>query len=283
MSIRRVPAMAQNGSMTPIAARPVGPVEVPERVRAIAGADAVEPVWRNQLGGVTFRLAATDGGERFVKWSGGDAGAGAELTAEAGRLAWASEWTSVPRVLDAGRDETGAWLVTRGIPARSAVDPRWLADPHAAVRAVGRGLRSLHDALPVDACPFEWSLERRVIAADRRLAAGMRPTEWFPEHAGYTVSYARGLLHDAPPIDLAVVCHGDPCAPNTLIDDDGRFAAHVDLGSLGTADRWADIAVAAWSTEWNYGPGFAPLLYEAYGVEPDTERIAYYRLLWDLT
>ncbi|RHA44669.1 aminoglycoside 3'-phosphotransferase, partial [Cellulomonas rhizosphaerae] len=72
-------------------------------------------------------------------------------------------------------------------------------------------------------------------------------------------------------------------APNTLLADDGTWAAHVDLGTLGTADRWADLAIAAWSTEWNYGPGFAPLVYDAYGVEPDVERIAFYRRLWDAT
>jgi len=63
---------------------------------------------------------------------------------------------------------------------------------------------------------------------------------------------------------------------------DGTFAAHVDLGSLGVADRWADLAVAAWSTEWNYGPGYDRVLYDAYGIAPDPERIAYYRLLWYL-
>jgi kanamycin kinase len=89
-------------------------------------------------------------------------------------------------------------------------------------------------------------------------------------------------LRVAPPVDQLVVCHGDACAPNTLLDDDGTFAALVDLGTLGVADRWADLAVAAWSTEWNYGPGLDTLLYDAYGVHPDPDRIAYYRLLWDL-
>jgi aminoglycoside phosphotransferase len=36
-----------------------------------------------------------------------------------------------------------------------------------------------------------------------------------------------------------VVCHGDACAPNTLIAAEGRWSGHVDLGMLGTADRWA--------------------------------------------
>jgi kanamycin kinase len=69
--------------------------------------------------------------------------------------------------------------------------------------------------------------------------------------------------------------------PNTLLDDAGRPIAHVDLAMLGTGDRWADIAVASMSTEWNVGPGFDDLLIEAYGVEPDLERLAYYRELWN--
>ena len=36
------------------------------------------------------------------------------------------------------------------------------------------------------------------------------------------------------------------------------------------------------STEWNYGPGWEADL-EAYGIEPDRERIAYYRELWNAT
>ncbi|MDZ8275103.1 phosphotransferase [Microbacterium aquimaris] len=46
-------------------------------------------------------------------------------------------------------------------------------------------------------------------------------------------------------MDRAVVCHGDACCPNTVIDDDGQVTGHVDLGALGITDRWADIAVPA--------------------------------------
>jgi len=51
---------------------------------------------------------------------------------------------------------------------------------------------------------------------------------------------------------------------------------------LGVADRWADLAIATWSTTWNYGPGWETPLLDAYGVAPDPERSRYYRLLWDL-
>jgi kanamycin kinase len=90
------------------------------------------------------------------------------------------------------------------------------------------------------------------------------------------------MLALVPPIDRLAVCHGDACAPNTLVTSDGRWSGHVDLGALGTADRWADLAIATWSADWNYGPGWEAELLAAYGVVPDRDRIRYYRLLWDL-
>jgi kanamycin kinase len=90
-------------------------------------------------------------------------------------------------------------------------------------------------------------------------------------------------MREPPPIDLGVVCHGDACCPNTVLTDGGDVAGHVDLGSLGVADRWADIAVAAMSTEWNYGPGWESALVSAYGVADDPVRMNYYQQLWNAT
>lgn len=257
---------------------PRDPVPVPPAVAAVAGGQPVEAVWVNQVGGVTFRV----GSERYVKWAAHGT-PGVDLAAEAARLTWAGRFTPVPQVLDRGADGDGTWLVTATIPARSAVDIPWRDRPAVAARAIGAGLRALHDALPVGECPFDWSARSRVARAMEHLDAGDTPAAWSPEHAGLTVEEARARLLDVPEPDVLVVCHADACAPNTLLADDGTWAAHVDLGRLGVADRWADLAVAAWSTEWNYGTGWAGHVYEAYGVEPDPGRIAYYRLLWDAT
>jgi kanamycin kinase len=271
-------------SRAPLAAIPAGAVDVPARVVELAAGADILPVWRNELGGLTFRLTSGSpaAGIRYVKW----VAAGTpelDLAAEAERLEWVCGWIAVPQVLDSGFDDAGRWLLTSGIDARSAVDPRWIANPALAVRAIGRGLRTLHDELPVDGCPFDWSIDRRIGQVDERIASGMTTTAWFPERRSLSLQDARARLDYPPMIDRLVVCHGDACAPNTLLDDSGSFAAHVDFGSLGLADRWADIAVAAWSAEWNYGAGFSDLLYESYGIEPDVERIRYYRLLWDLS
>lgn len=238
---------------------PVDAVRIPERVLQLAAGASLTPVWENGIGGLTFR---TDDG-RYIKWGPHDLEA--SMAAEAERMRWAAAWTLVPRVLAQGEDAAEEYLVTAALTGRSAVDPHWIARPEAAVRAVGQALRTLHDTLPVAECPWSWSVADRVENAARRGIV-------VPAH-----------LRDAPPVDRLVVCHGDACVPNTLLDDDGRGIAHVDLAALGTADRWADIAVAAMSTGWNYGPGYEDLLIEAYGADPDRERLAYYRDLWNAT
>ncbi|WP_309069802.1 aminoglycoside 3'-phosphotransferase [Microbacterium sp.] len=237
---------------------PPGDVAVPDRVRALAGNAEPVPVWRNELGGVTFRAGAL-----YVKW--GPRHLEASMAEEAERLAWAARWTPVPEVRDHGETDTEEWLVTSALEGESAVAPAWVARPDVAVRAIAVGLRALHDALPVEECPYDWSVPTRLArAASRGIAM---PAE----------------LRDPPSVDRLVVCHGDACSPNTLIGPDGRWVAHVDLGALGTADRWADIAVATMSLGWNYGPGWDETFLDAYGVDPDPVRTAYYRALWNAT
>ena len=89
------------------------------------------------------------------------------MAAEAERLRWAAGYVRVPRVLGAG----DGWLHTAGLPGRSAVDPHWVADPRTAARAIGAGLRLLHDALPVDDCPFDWTVPARLGELSRLGAA----------------------------------------------------------------------------------------------------------------
>jgi aminoglycoside phosphotransferase len=267
-----------------VSSRPWGAlpdVAVPDAVAAAAGGRTVRLVWDNPTGGLTY--AAGEGTERcFIKWS--PAGSGIDLAAEAARLSWAVPFHPVPRVLAHGFDEEGSWLVTAALPGESAVSPGWQAEPATAVTAIGSGLRALHEALPVATCPFSWSAEERVADGRRQAADGRLDLDcWHEIHQRLGVAEVLRLAAEVPPVDRLVVCHGDACAPNTLLGADGRWSGHVDLGLLGVGDRWADIAVATWSAEWNYGPGWEPLLLDAYGVQPDPERTRYYRLLWDLS
>ncbi|MGC4153837.1 MAG: phosphotransferase [Propionicimonas sp.] len=213
-------------------------------------ADGAEPklVWRNERGGLTFRI-----GEHFVKWSPRDAGI--DLDGERRRLDWISSRHPAPRVLAAGADAEAQWLVTAALPGEHAIGPRWRRRRGEALHAIAVGLRALH-ALPIDDFPAAWT---------RGSWVGLTPSALGPR----------------PPVDDPVIVHGDACAPNTLISPEGEWTGNVDFADLAVGDRWADLAIASMSIDWNFGAGHQDEFFEAYGIAPDPERIRYYRALWD--
>jgi len=234
---------------------PTDALTIPRKVLDLAGTDTIEIVWRNERGGLTFRSRG-ESGERYIKWqpSAGLSPTEREdvnLVSESEKLRWAGQFAPVPRVLECGEESDAVWLVTEAIDAISAVDQRWHDKAETAVRAIAAGLRRLHDALPVASCPFRqtWLGSEVAVPEPKRL----------------------------------VVCHGDPCVPNTLLNKQGEFAGHVDLSRLGVADCWADLAIATYSISWsvNFGRSYDELFFLTYGIEPDMERIRFYRELWD--
>jgi kanamycin kinase len=227
----------------------LGDVSVPGVVVAILEDDAPEIVWRNDLGGLTF---CDD--DRFVKWN--PRRTGIDLGMERDRLVWLTGRHPAPQVISYGEDSGAQWLVTARLPGGYAVGDEWRARRSEAIAAIAHGLRAIH-AVPIDDFPTRWESEVWV---------GRTPQSIGPR----------------PPIDQPVLVHGDACAPNTLISSDGAWTGNVDFGDLGVGDKWADLAIASLSLDWNFGEGHQDELFEHYGVESDEQRITYYRALWHL-
>jgi kanamycin kinase len=229
-------------------------IAVPPLVLRLAAGREVEAVWRNEIGGVTFSIGR---GAEYVKY--GPAHQEFDPDAEFERLRWVDRFVAVPRPLDHGTDGAGSrWLRTAGIPATSAVLGGWRQRPEVVVPELGRALRRFHDRVPAADCPWEWSIAARL--AYRGL----------PEN----------LLGSWPELDV-VVCYGDACNPNFLLDAAGRCVAYVDLGNLGVGDRWADLAPALLSLGWNFGPGWEPVFLDAYGIACDAAKQDFYTRLWN--
>ena len=82
------------------------------------------------------------------------------------RLEWAGRYIRVPHVLEVGRRRHSRVARDAGAsPARAPSRRGGSPSPQIAVRAVGEGLRALHDALPVAECPFDWSVASRIANA----------------------------------------------------------------------------------------------------------------------
>jgi kanamycin kinase len=232
---------------TKVSQHHLGSDTVPPIVREYAGESAAELVWRNDLGGLTFRFD-----DRFMKWN--PRSTGIDLERERIRLKWISERHPAPRVLAAGDDDQAQWMVTAALPGEFAIGDTWRGRRPEAIRAIATGLRAIH-SLPIDDFPPEWTSQTWV---------GRAPT----------------FLGIRPPIDPVVV-HGDACAPNTLVSIEGEWTGNVDFGDLSLGDRWADLAIASLSLDWNFGEGHQDELFDAYGIARDEQRMSYYRALWE--
>jgi kanamycin kinase len=222
---------------------------IPGVIVYLAAGGRCELAWRNELGGLTFRL---DG--RFVKWN--PLRTGVDLENERLRLQWLEGRHPAPRVLAWGQDGQAQWLVTSPVPGEHAVGDTWRARRREAVAAIAAGLRAIH-TIPAGDFPAEWTSQTWLA----RTPASLGPR---------------------PDVHGPVLVHGDACAPNTLISATGAWTGNVDFGDLAVGDRWADLAIASMSLDWNYGEGHHAEFYEAYGIEPDPARIHYYRQLWHL-
>ena len=227
----------------------LGSDPTPEVVVDLAEGRPADLVWRNELGGLTFRV-----GDRFVKWN--PRRSGIDLERERLRLEWIADKHPAPRVIAYGSDDEAQWLIMKAIPGECVVGDEWRARRPQAIKAIATGLRAIH-AIPADDFPSIWTSEVWV---------GRTP----------------GTLGPRPPVSDPVLVHGDACAPNTLISSAGEWTGNVDFGDLSVGDRWADLAIASLSLDWNFGDGHQEELFDAYGIEPDVERIRYYRELWHL-
>ena len=178
------------------------------------------------------------------------------LADERARSAWLTG-TGIPgpRVLDWVETGDVATLVTStvpGVPASDlAADAAGKVSDRAAT-AIGAALARLH-ALPPASCPFDARLAVLVPQARAQVAAGLvDATDFDVERLGRT---AADVLTDletrldamvAAEADDLVVCHGDLCLPNVLLDPDTlEVTGFVDLGLLGVSDRHRDLALLA--------------------------------------
>lgn len=218
-----------------------------------------------------------------------------DLTAERDRIAWLGK-TGVPTasVLDWRTTDDGACLISSAVPGVPAdrLDGPALRRAWPGIAATVRDLQ----ALSVEDCPFGRGLTTMMAVARETVAKSRVQTEFLPE-AMQKVPPAQilGRLEAELPQrrrqekDERVVCHGDLCLPNILIDPDTlHVAGLIDLGRLGLADPYADIALLlanareTWPDEVIARQADDEFAAEC-GIDLDQERRQFYLLLDPLT
>jgi streptomycin 3"-kinase len=218
------------------------------------------------------------------------------LDEERRRTEWlASTGISCPEVLDWKAFNNATCLVTRTLPGVPASELS-ATELRQAWPSIVRQLKALHD-LPITECPFERRLSTMCALAEEAVARGAVNPEFLDlndRDVPPTVLLDR--LREEMPQRLAqevhelVICHGDACLPNFLIDPDTLHCTGViDLGRLGLADRYADLSLLianareTWTSA-EEAERASTRLFEFYGLShPDKERLDFYLRLDPLT
>jgi aminoglycoside 3'-phosphotransferase-1 len=253
---------------------------LPDALRAALDGYTHAPVLDGEAGAEVFRLAATGRPPLYLKCGAGRVAD--DVTAEAARLVWLAGRLPVPEVRQFVRVPDRAFLLSTALPGRTAYDclvaqPERLAE---IVGAVARFLRTLH-ALPLADCPFHAGHAFRLADARRNVAAGLVPV---PDDADAGWSPAPVLARAEAMLPLGferVVTHGDFSLGNVLVED-GRVTGCIDVGRLGAADPYQDLAIL-WENLGEFGAGAQHTLFEAYGIAaPDERRIEFHLCLDEL-
>ncbi|MGN9816438.1 APH(3'') family aminoglycoside O-phosphotransferase [Streptomyces sp. SD11] len=219
----------------------------------------------------------------------------AELEAERDRGTWLSEQgVPGPRVLDWRSGEAGACLVTSAV---SGVPADQLPAEHLRIawERIADAVRRLHET-PVAQCPFRWGLDAMVAAARDVVARDAVNPEFLPVDQQETppaelldrLTRQVSRRREQEAVDL-VVCHGDLCLPNIILDPQTLdVSGFIDLGRLGSADRYADLALLlanareTWTDE-EQAQAADMAFAERYGITLDHDRLRFYLHLDPLT
>ncbi|MEV5597410.1 APH(3'') family aminoglycoside O-phosphotransferase [Streptomyces sp. NPDC052496] len=255
-----------------------------------ADGDGWEPVTDGESEASVFRSAD---GKRYAKCV--PAGRTASLEAERDRVDWLGrQEVPCPRVLDWRVTADGAAMVTtavEGVPADRV--------PASALRAawepIADAVRRLH-GLPAPQCPYTRDLGRLFAVARDVVARGAVNPEFLPVEqqgtppgellARLTPQLGHRLAQEAA---TTVVCHGDLCLPNIVLDPGTlTVAGFIDLGRLGRADPYADLALlfATAREVWDDDARAAAAedaFAARYGIALDRERERFYLHLDPLT
>jgi streptomycin 3"-kinase len=233
-------------------------------------------------------------GAAFVKVSEGTGAA--FLEEERRRTEWLAPFgLGSPTVLDWATSDDRAFLVTSAVPGMPASDlsRRQLSK---AWPSIAERVRDVH-RIPKEDCPFQRGLSMMFERAENVVARNaVKPMFLDPKERHVPpwtlINTVRAELSERlqQEADDLVVCHGDACMANFMIDPETlRCTGMIDLGRLGTADRYVDLAPLIGNTRETWigtedAQAAYKRLFDIHDISnPDTGRLAFYLRLDPLT
>lgn len=217
-----------------------------------------------------------------------------ETKSEREMLKWLEGKLPVPRILGEYCAGDMSYLLMSKIQGKMTCDEEYMEEPQMLVSVLAEGLKRLWKVDIMD-CPQVWDLDRKLAQAKKAVENGEvdvedAEPETFGPNGFKNPQELWAWLDANRPAEELVLTHGDYCLPN-IFAQAGKLSGYIDLGRMGVADKWQDIAICYRSLKHNFNGKYAAKVYEdfnpyilfdALGIEPDWEKIRYYILLDEL-
>lgn len=209
-------------------------------------------------------------------------------------MKWLENSSFVPKCISNITENGMNYLLMSKIMGKMSCEDEYLSNPKLLVSVLAEALRFLW-SVDISACPVKNNLSTVLSAAEYRVEHGLvdvddAEPETFGKGGFKDPEELLRWLFDNRPKEDFVLSHGDFCLPNVFIND-GSFSGFVDIGRMGIADRYQDIALCCRSLHHNFSGAYGgkafdgydeKMFFEALGIEPDFDKIRYYILLDEL-
>ena len=217
-----------------------------------------------------------------------------ETKSERSMLKWMDGKLPVPKVLCDICDGDKDYLLMSRIPGKMTCDKEYMENPEALVKVLAKALKQLWEVDITD-CPMVWNLDKKLVQAKEAVEKGEvdienTEPETFGENGFKNPHELWEWLNANRPLEELVLSHGDFCLPNVFAQGE-ELSGYIDLGRMGVADKWMDIALCYRSLKHNFFGKYATKVYEDFDpdmlfevleIEPDWEKLRYYILLDEL-
>ncbi|MBQ6933207.1 MAG: aminoglycoside 3'-phosphotransferase [Clostridia bacterium] len=217
-----------------------------------------------------------------------------EVDNEVQLMQWLKDKISAPECLCHIKENDTDYLLMTKIKGKMACDDEYMSNPQKLIDILAHAMKSLWK-VDISECPVDMTLNTKLKMAEYNVKNNLVDTEntqpgTFGKDGFESPKHLLKWIVENRPEEDVVLSHGDFCLPNIFIDND-KLAGFIDIGRMGIADRWNDIAICWRSLKDNYigkystkkYDNFDPdYLFEALGIEKDEEKLRYYILMDEL-
>lgn len=208
---------------------------------------------------------------------------------------WLRGKLPVPEIIEYTVVEDRAYCLMTRIRGKMLCEDVYMNDPELLLGLVTQAMKLLW-SVDIRECPCDNSLDIQLEMARYQVENDLvqienAEPETFGKNGFGSPAELFCWLEDHRHEEELVFSHGDFCLPNVLADGD-KVTGFIDLGRMGIADRWRDIAICDRSLRHNFeGTYNGGIPYKGYssdrllkslGIKEDKEKWDYYILLDEL-